>query len=464
MSRTIVVPLRSSHLGTDRGDESVLSVVRVLALRTQAKVVFVSVVDDPAPFQSAVGLAPEPAVPEEDVARLVTLRRESLTQLAATLPGIDVDVEIRVGRPLDEILGLVGSLDHPILVMATSGRLGISRLLYGSVALATRSVSHFPIVLVHDPVPDPWRLDTVTVALDGSEFAEAALALTTEVLGLEAITLHLVHVIDYLSGVDLPAIQRRVAGYLDQVANRLIARGALVEWEIRTGAAAQELIRAAEERDAALIAMGSHGRSGINRLLLGSVAERVVHRSPIPVLLVRPHTGAAASPEPGEQQASGHQPTVADLMEQPAVTIREDATLEDAASVMLRQRVGGLPVVGPDGRLLGMLTESDFSVKDGRISLTATSDPSLPGARVAVGGITQRTYAPGRSLRVREFMSSPVVTVTEQETVAVAVERMRAHHITRLPVVREGRVIGIVTGHDLLKLLVSKRVETSEPP
>jgi nucleotide-binding universal stress UspA family protein/predicted transcriptional regulator len=462
MIRTIVVPLLGPYIGPDRGDEWVMPVVRVLANQSQAKVLLVSVLDVPSETHTPVGRLQEPALPEEEVARLVASRRRYLTQLATTLPGIPVDTEIRIGRPLAEILGLVARLDQPILVMATSRRLGISRLLYGSVALDVLPVASLPMVLVRNPVPEPWQLDAVIVALDGSAFAEAALESTLEVLGIEGIMLHLVHVIDYISGADLPTTKQRVASYLDQVASRLIGRGASVEWEIRTGAAAQELIRACQERGAGLIALATHGRSGLDRLLLGSVAERVVHQSPVPVLLVRPDTQTLAWVD-AERQVTLVHATVRDIMAQPVVTIQEDATLEEVARAMLEHRVGSLPVVGPDGRLFGMLTDSDFGVMDGRIPLTDTTAPSLSGQQVVVGDSEHHCYASGRTLKVREFMSSPVVTATEHETGSAIVERMRKRRIKHIPVVRNGIPVGIVTRHDLLKLMVAKRDETPGP-
>ncbi len=461
MGRTIVVPLIGAYLDADRGEEWVLPVVSVLANRTKAKVLLVSVVDVGSEKRSAVSVFREPVLSEKEVSRLVASRRQFLTQVGARFPGIDVDTEIRIGRPVDEILAVLARLEQATLVMATHGRVGISGLLYDSVALNVLHGACCPVVLLSEAVKDSWSPHAVIVALDGSIFAEVALESTLEMLGVEHLSLHLVHSIDYISGEDLPSTKRRVASYLDKVTSRLIARGASVEWEIRTGAAAQELIRAAEERGAGLIAMATHGRSGLGRFFLGSVAERVVHQSPVPVLLVRPDPQSVARLEAERQVEPPLWRTVRDIMAQPLVTVREDATLEEVAHTMLKHRVGSMPVVDQDGRLTGMLTGTDFSIREKSIPFTDVTALSLFGYWVP-GEDVEHIYALGRTIRARELMSCPVVTATEQETVSAVVARMRKHRITHIPVLRKGLPVGMVSRHDLLKLMVLRSNDVAE--
>jgi nucleotide-binding universal stress UspA family protein len=73
--------------------------------------------------------------------------------------------------------------------------------------------------------------------------------------------------------------------------------GARARWLLRVGVAWEEVVRAAAEEDADMIVMGTHGRTGLDRLLLGSVAERVVRRAPCPVLTVQPDHGGLAKEE-----------------------------------------------------------------------------------------------------------------------------------------------------------------------
>ena len=74
---------------------------------------------------------------------------------------------------------------------------------------------------------------------------------------------------------------------VDAVASRAEAAGIPVETEVVAGNPSQKIVRTAEERDCDVIVMGTHGRAGINRLLLGSVSEAVVRRSNVPVLTIR---------------------------------------------------------------------------------------------------------------------------------------------------------------------------------
>jgi nucleotide-binding universal stress UspA family protein len=76
-------------------------------------------------------------------------------------------------------------------------------------------------------------------------------------------------------------------GYLQRVATQLRAAGVKADVIVRQGAPAKEIISAARDIDADVIAMATHSRRGINRLMFGSVAEAVLHRSNLPVLLVR---------------------------------------------------------------------------------------------------------------------------------------------------------------------------------
>ena len=87
------------------------------------------------------------------------------------------------------------------------------------------------------------------------------------------------------------------AGTLTERAGAVNAHGVSARWLLRVGGAWQEIVGAATEEHADLIVMGTHGRTGLDRLLLGSVAEHVVRRAPCPVVTVPPEDLAAAKKE-----------------------------------------------------------------------------------------------------------------------------------------------------------------------
>jgi nucleotide-binding universal stress UspA family protein len=140
----------------------------------------------------------------------------------------------------------------------------------------------------------------LVVPLDGSELAEAALTRAEELATLTRAGIHLVRVIDLISGRPMRAyLAMEAAGfaeaaeaeaeesqeYLEDVRRGLTERGFNVTTEIRRGAARSELIELVQPGD--VMVMATHGRGGLTRWLLGSVAEDVARHSPVPVLLVR---------------------------------------------------------------------------------------------------------------------------------------------------------------------------------
>ncbi len=141
----------------------------------------------------------------------------------------------------------------------------------------------------------------VVVPLDGSDIAEIALVEAEEMASILDVPIHLVRVVnvaDQALYVDYGKVSdssdastvladevETVRQYLDSVASRMLDQGYRVSHELRCGSVVSELISASKPGD--LYVMGSHGRSGISRWFLGSVAEDVVRRSQVPVLLIR---------------------------------------------------------------------------------------------------------------------------------------------------------------------------------
>lgn len=87
----------------------------------------------------------------------------------------------------------------------------------------------------------------------------------------------------------LDATRDESVAYLQEQSELLTARGYSVTTEVRDGRVAEEILRVAGERDAHVIAMATHGRGGIGRLVFGSVAESVLSEARAPLLLMRPH-------------------------------------------------------------------------------------------------------------------------------------------------------------------------------
>jgi CBS domain-containing protein len=146
---------------------------------------------------------------------------------------------------------------------------------------------------------------------------------------------------------------------------------------------------------------------------------------------------------------------VRDIMTTDVVTVRDDANLVDVARTMLDRGVGCLPVVDEAGLLVGIVTQGDFTGKRRGFPFSAVRAPQLFGEWVDAEGV-ERIYAGARERRVREIMTEEVVTVTEDDSLTDVVVVMVERDVDRLPVVRDGAVVGIVTGRDLLRVLVER--------
>jgi len=138
------------------------------------------------------------------------------------------------------------------------------------------------------------KLQKVLVPLDGSALAEAALPKAVEMAESSGAKLLLIRAAEAhtLPGVDPTEAQIKVVqeaeGYLAQVRDRLAAQGRKeVETSVWYGPAAYAIVEAARLGKADLIAMTTHGRSGLGRLILGSVAESVLRGTTTPILLIR---------------------------------------------------------------------------------------------------------------------------------------------------------------------------------
>jgi nucleotide-binding universal stress UspA family protein len=153
------------------------------------------------------------------------------------------------------------------------------------------------------------RTNTILIPLDGSEMAEAAIAEARQMSGPES-TLVLVRAAAALALPGTDAMDAQVYAvheaevYLDELKTKLEAQGVRgVDVHVWYGPAAAAIVDAARLYGADLIVMSTHGRSGLGRVVFGSVAESVLRGTTVPTLLVRP-SGAPITPVPGRHQAS----------------------------------------------------------------------------------------------------------------------------------------------------------------
>ncbi|MCS6941077.1 MAG: CBS domain-containing protein [Roseiflexaceae bacterium] len=131
--------------------------------------------------------------------------------------------------------------------------------------------------------------------------------------------------------------------------------------------------------------------------------------------------------------------TVRDWMSQPPICVSDSTTLPEARRLMHRHRVRRLPVIDSDGRLVGIVTEGDIN----RISDSHVHDMRQ-----------YNLYHRVADLPLRDFMTRNVITVGPDDPVIAVAQLLLRHRIGGVPVVEEGRVIGVITESDLFRRMV----------
>jgi nucleotide-binding universal stress UspA family protein len=225
---------------------------------------------------------------------------------AGSLKPLAVDTMEKIGKPAEVIVDIAKADENCLIAMATHGMTGARRWLLGSVASKVVQTADNPILLIRvtqDAAPlGPFALKRIIVPLDGSGLAEKVLPHVTVLASKLKLDMQLVRAYSLppdayvvADGVIAqgPAQYRKnlheeSEKYLDGKVASLQADGfATVSATVIEGDAASELIDLAAEPPQSLIAMSTHGRSGLGRWVLGSVAEKVVQNSRAPVLLIR---------------------------------------------------------------------------------------------------------------------------------------------------------------------------------
>ncbi|QLC35014.1 universal stress protein (plasmid) [Halarchaeum sp. CBA1220] len=179
------------------------------------------------------------------------------------------------------------------VVMGTHGRTGLERLRLGSVTERTLRESTLPVLTVRgDTALDP-DVERVLVPTDGSGYAEAAARDAITLAGETSSALHVVHAVDpgtfaaELSTSTLEAFENAGKEAVAAIADAAESDGVRdVETAVLTGSPVTTIVEYASEHDVDCIVMGTHGRTGVSRVLLGSVAARVVRLADVPVLVV----------------------------------------------------------------------------------------------------------------------------------------------------------------------------------
>ena len=279
MYQRILVPLDGSPLA-----EQVLAWVGILAKGMQSRVELLRVIEPPPQDlpDSAHGI-----YPHRVFASIASHAQDYLEGLAIPLRqnGLSVSSIVREGSPASSIASEGAKEPDTLIAMTTHGRSGISRWLLGSVTDKVLHATTNPLLMVRaydqENPPEAVNLQTIIVPLDGSSLAEQALPHAVSLAKALKLRVLLVRVTPSLEDA-------RVMQYLHQVQEKLNnQRVSSVEERLLKGHAADAIVGLARETPHSLVAMTTHGRSGVGRWLLGSIADRVVRHSRDLVLMIR---------------------------------------------------------------------------------------------------------------------------------------------------------------------------------
>jgi nucleotide-binding universal stress UspA family protein len=286
MIGTVVVPLDGSELS-----ERAITYGSAIAERTGAPLLLVHI--------CRAG-ADEPEMVES---------RNYLRQVAARLPG-RVQFESDRGRAGESIISLAHEVSEPIIVMSTHGRGGIRRWMTGSVADEVVRGAGVPVVLVRGdqelPEGSSLTIRSILLPVDGSTYGESAISYAIEIAKTFGSTIHLLRVVDTPSAYAMlsrhmeaaatgdvldeiiSSMRQEASEYVDRIASEIREHDVEVKTVILEGYPGEQVIEHERRGYFQLVVMATAGRSGVSRIVFGSVAERVLKLGRSPVMMVRP--------------------------------------------------------------------------------------------------------------------------------------------------------------------------------
>jgi nucleotide-binding universal stress UspA family protein len=301
MYHRILVPLDGSELA-----ELALAPAALLARRFHAQLWLVHVLA-PVPLAAgaSVRLAGTAVDQAQDYLQDVQRRLEA--------DGLAVRAIVRWGDPAGEILATAQEGHADLIAMATHGRGGLGRWMIGSVADRVVRTATIPVLVVPARAAAAARqpgFRRLLVPLDGSALAEEALPHALLIARMFNATVELLSVVprsdltaypeSWFPDLEYEALKAQRQRYLDDLGARLQQRGLRIETALEAGDVPETIVRIAQSRAADLIVMATHGRGGIMRWVLGSVAAKLLAAAPVPLLLVR----AASAPTPRNAPAT----------------------------------------------------------------------------------------------------------------------------------------------------------------
>ncbi len=214
----------------------------------------------------------------------------------AAAAGVVCTTEVLNGRSVAAILDCVNGHQFDAVVVGTAGKAGLQRIFSGSTADGVVRRSEIPVFVIPPGASiAPQPFENILLASDDSDPGDAALAFAIDLAATEHARLTIGSVVETDSKNAVLELHDAAQSIAAIACDHARARDVRCERMIVEGMPADEILAIASEKGSDLIVVGTHGRRGLRRWLLGSVAEAIMRRSPVPVVVVRSAAGHAAS-------------------------------------------------------------------------------------------------------------------------------------------------------------------------
>lgn len=229
---------------------------------------------------------------------LVQEGEKVVTEAGKTLNslGVEYSTDVVQGNPAPTIVDYAERYDHDLIVVPSRGREGVSRYLHGSVSENVVRLSSIPVLTARMKPEEQlvFPYGRLLIPTDGSTEATTAADHGLELANSLDATVHVLSVVEDSSvGPDIRSelmteeLERAATDAVDQIVTEAKTRGLTdVISHVESGSPATEIQSAIEANDIHAVVMGTTGRQGIDRILLGSVAEKTVRSAPIPVITI----------------------------------------------------------------------------------------------------------------------------------------------------------------------------------
>lgn len=231
--------------------------------------------------------------------------KETSTASADALDNVSVkEIVERDVSPAPALLNYASEADIDLIALGTHGRAGPSRILLGSVAEEVLRKATQPVLTMRQPddgehTLPPGNIDRILVPVDFSDYSREALRLANEWARLYEADIDVLHAVEedlhpafYVGGATSvydvePNLDEKVRTKLDEFVSEAISTSVPTETHVATGSPSSAIPEFVDEHPIDLVALSTHGRTGLERFFLGSVAEKVVRHVRCPVLTTK---------------------------------------------------------------------------------------------------------------------------------------------------------------------------------